>query len=76
MLCLPSPYHTSEGSEYWAGFMFLRWSIKENQPITCVILRDNAQVIRTTNPQYPTQASRSKHGTWEKTFTSLLSQLP
>ena len=51
VLCLPSPYHSSEGSEYWAGIMFLRWVSSLNQPMQCIILGENEQVIHTANVQ-------------------------
>ena len=51
VLCLPSPYHSSEGSEYWAGIMLLRWVSSLNQPMQCIILGDNERVIRTANTQ-------------------------
>ena len=41
VLCLPSPYHSSEGSEYWAGIMLLRWVSSLNQPMQCIIPGDN-----------------------------------
>ena len=76
VLCLPSPYHSSEGAEYWAAFMPLRWLTSLHSPMQCVILRDNDQVIRTTDAQPDTMASRSSHGTLIKAFCSLVAHLP
>ena len=76
VLCLPSPYHSSEGSEYWAGIMFLRSVSSLNQPMQCIILGDNEQVIRTANVQSYVMASRSSHGTWVKAYSSLQAQRP
>ena len=75
-LCVPSPYHSSEGSEYWAGIIFLRWVSSLNQPMQCIILGDNEQVIRTANIQSYVMASPSLHGTWVKAYSSLQSQMP
>ena len=76
VLCLPSPYHSSEGSEYWAGIMFLRWVSSLNQPMRCIILEDNEQVICTANVQSYVMASRSTHGTWVKAYSFLQAQMP
>ena len=76
VLCLPSPYYTSEGSEYWAGIMLLRWVSSLNQPMQCIILGDNEQVIRTANTQSNVMASRSSHGTWVNAYSSLQAQMP
>ena len=76
VLCLPSPYHFSEGSEYWAGIMLFRWVFSLNQPMECLILGDNKQVIRTANTQSYVIASRSSHGTWVKAYSSLQAQMP
>ena len=76
VLCLPSPYHSSEGSEYWAGIMFLRNVSSLNQTMHCIILRDNEQVIRTANVYSYVMASRSSHGIWVKAYSSLQAQMP
>ena len=76
VLFLPFPYHSSEGSEYWAGMMFLRWESSLNQPMQCIILGDNEQVIRTANVQPYVMASRSSHDTWVKAYSSLQAQIP
>ena len=67
----PTPSHSSEGSEYWAGIMFLRWVSSLNQPMQCIILGDNEQVIRTANVHSYVMASRLSHGTWVKAYSSL-----
>ena len=56
--------------------MFLRWVSSLNQPMQCIILGDNEQVIRTANVQSYVMASRSSHGTWVKAYSSLLAQMP
>ena len=76
VLCLPCPYHSSEGAEYWAVFMLLRWLTSLHSPLQWVIFGDNDQVIRATDAQPHTMASRSSYGTWIKTFCSLVAQLP
>ena len=76
VLCLLSPYHSSEGSEYLAVFMLLRWLTLLHSPMQCVILGDNDQVIRATDAQPHTMASGSSHGTWIKAFCSLVAHLP
>ena len=76
VLCLLSPYHSSEGAENAAVFVLLRWLTSRHSTMQCVTLGDNAQVIRTTDAQPHTMASRSSHGTWIKAFWSLVAQLP
>ena len=56
--------------------MFLRWVSSLNQPMQCIILGDNEQVIRTANVQSYVMASRSSHGTWVKAYSSLQAQMP
>ena len=56
--------------------MFLRWVSSLNQPMQCIILGDNEQVIRTANVQSYVMASRSSHGTWIKAYSSLQAQMP
>ena len=74
--CLPSPYNSYEGAEYWAVFMLLRWLTSLHSPMQCVFLGDNDQVFRTTDAQPHSMASRSSHGTWIKAFCSLVAHLP
>ena len=76
VLCLPSPYHSSEGSEYPAGIMLLWWVSSLNQPMQCIILGNNEQVIRTANTQSYVMALRSSHGTWVKAYSSIQAQMP
>ena len=73
---LPPPFHSSEGAEYWAVSLLLRWLTSLHSGLQCVIFGDSDQLIRTIDAQPHTMASQSSHGTWIKTFCSLVAQLP
>ena len=75
VLCLAAPDHSSERSEYWAGTMLPWWVSSLNQPMQCIILGDNKQVIRTANTQSYVMASRSSHGTWHMAWPAPFNQV-
>ena len=64
VLCQTSPYQSSEGSEFWAAIMFLRWALASHPHLTFAVLGDNLHVITVLSPNIPPDLpSRSPAGT-------------
>ena len=53
VLCQTSPYQSSEGSEFWAAIMFLRWALASHPHLTFAVLGDNLHVISFLSPSTP-----------------------
>ena len=53
VLCQPSPHQSSEGSEFWALVMPLRWALKSYSHLTFAILGDNLHVVSVLSPSFP-----------------------
>ena len=53
VLCQTSPYQSSEGSEFWAAIMFLRWALASHPHLTFAVLGDNLHVITVLSPSIP-----------------------
>ena len=76
VLCQTSPYQSSEGSEFWAAIMFLRWALASHQALTFAVLGDNLHVITVLSPSTPQGLpSRSPAGTWESSLQSIQASL-
>ena len=76
VLCQTSPYQSSEGSEFWAAIMFLRWALASHPHLTFAVLGDNLHVITVLSPNTPPGLpSRSPAGTWESSLQSIQASL-
>ena len=76
VLCQTSPYQSSEGSEFWAAIMFLRWALASQPHLTFAVLGDNLHVITVLSPSTPPGLpSRSPAGTWESSLQSIQASL-
>ena len=53
VLCQTSPYQSSEGSEFWAAIMFLRWALASHPHLSFAVLGDNLHVITVRSPSTP-----------------------
>ena len=63
VLCQTSLYQSSEGSEFWAAIMFLRWALASHPHLTFAVFRDNLHVITvlSEHPPRPPVALTSWH---------------
>ena len=76
VLCQTSTYQSSEGSEFWAAIMFLRWALASHPHLTFAVLGDNLHVITVLSPSTPQGLpSRSPAGTWESSLRSIQASL-
>ena len=76
VLCQTSPYQSSEGSEFWAAIMFLRWALASHPHLTFAVLGDNLNVITVLSPSTPPDLpSCSPAGTWESSLQSIQASL-
>ena len=76
VLCQTSPYQSSEGSEFWAAIMFLRWALASHPHLTFAVLEDNLHVINVLSPSTPPDLpSRSPAGTWQSSPQSIQASL-
>ena len=75
-LCECSPYQSSEDSEFWAPFIFLRWAGAHHRNERYVTLGDDSHVVSV--PQSPPKgaSSMSLVDTSAASITSLLRELP
>ena len=72
VLCQTSPYQSSEGSEFWAAIMFLRWAHASHPHLTFAVLGDSLHVITVLSPNTPPGLRlRSPAGTWESSLQSI-----
>ena len=72
VLCQRSPYQSSEGLEFWAAIMFLRWALASHRHLTFAVLGDNLHIITVLSPNTPPDLpSRSPAGTWESSLQSI-----
>ena len=64
VLCQTSPYQSSEGSEFWAAIILLRWALASHPHLTFAVLGDKVHVITVLSPNTPPDLpSRSPAGT-------------
>ena len=76
VLCQTSPYQSSEGSEFWAAIMFLRWALASHPHLTFAVLGDNLHVITVLSPSTPPDLpSRLPAGTCESSVQSIQASL-
>ena len=76
VLCQTSPYQCSEGSEFSAAIMFLRWALASQAHLTFAVLGENLHVITVLPPSTPPDLlSRSPAGTWESSLQSIQASL-
>ena len=76
VLCQTSPYQSSEGSEFWAAIMFLRWALASHPHLTFAVLGHDLHVITVLSPSTPPDLpSRSSAGTWESSLQSIQATL-
>ena len=65
VLCLPSPFPSSGGVEFWAPIIFLHWARGSLPHSKIVVLGDNLQVITLFDPSTTTPTpSATTDGTW------------
>ena len=76
VMCQTSRYQSSEGSDFWAAIMFLRWALASRPHLTFAVLGDNLHVITVLSPSTPPDIpSRSPAGTWESSLQSIQAYL-
>ena len=77
VLCQTSLCQSSEGLEFRAASMFLRWALASPSHLTFAVFRDNLHVITVLSPNTPPGLpSRSPAGTWESSLQSIHASLP
>ena len=76
--CLPSPFQSSGGAEFWAAILMVRWVATALPHSTIHVLRDNTQVISMFNPSSPPpqHPSCTTDGTWSWALKNEISSLP
>ena len=76
VLCQTSPYQSSEGSEFWAAIMFLRWALASHPHLTLAVLGDNLHVVTVLSPNSPPGLpSHSPAGTLESSLQFIQASL-
>ena len=76
VLCQTSRNQSSEGSEFWAAIMFLRWALASQPHLTFAVLGDNLHGITVLSPNTPPDLlSRSPADTWESSPQSIQASL-
>ena len=53
VLCQPCPYQSSEGSEFRAAIMFLRWALVSQPRLTFAVLGVSLHVVTVLSPCLP-----------------------
>ena len=78
VLCLPSPFQSSGGAEFWAAILMVRWVATALPHSTIHVLGDNTQVISMFDPSSPPpqHPSCTTDGTWSWALKSEISSLP
>ena len=78
VLCLPSPFQTSGGAEFWAALMAVCWARHTLPRFRIHILGDNQQVVALFSPDSlaPPHPSSTTDGTWAWALKNQLPSLP